>query len=95
MGSERNVRVSAVRVDDALDGMSVAGNRLNFIILDARRNNPFECRTRGRSRRLAPVCAASSTLIACATKPGAVAHDAATRVIEIENRSLLMLVRGR
>ena len=43
MGSERDVRVSAVRVDDALDGMSVAGNRLSFFILDARRDNPFEC----------------------------------------------------
>ena len=49
MDSERDVRVSAVRVDDALDGMSVAGNRLNFIILDARRNKPFECRTRGEA----------------------------------------------
>ncbi len=75
MSSERDVRARAVEIDDVLEEIRLAGNRVNFVILDACRDNPFEQRTRGGSRGLAPVQAASGTLIAYATKPGAVASD--------------------
>jgi uncharacterized caspase-like protein len=50
-------------------------NRVNIVILDACRNNPFERRMRGASRGLAAVDAARGTLVAYATAPGSVAAD--------------------
>ena len=57
---------------------SAAGNRLNLVILDACRNNPFERRFRGgEGRGLATIDAPKGTLIAYATAPGKVASDGA------------------
>jgi uncharacterized caspase-like protein len=50
-------------------------NRVNIVILDACRNNPFERRMRGASRGLAAVDGARGTLVAYATAPGSVAAD--------------------
>ena len=75
LDSEREVRVEALDVDTVLSELEYAGNRLNIVILDACRNNPFERRFRGRSRGLAAVDAARGTLIAYATAPGSVAAD--------------------
>jgi uncharacterized caspase-like protein len=73
---ESEVRIQAVDVDLVLSEMEWAGNRLNIVILDACRNNPFERRFRGSaSRGLAAIDAARGTLIAYATAPGAVAAD--------------------
>ena len=55
--------------------MAEAKNRVNIVILDACRNNPFERRLRGASRGLAAVDAARGTLVAYATAPGSVAAD--------------------
>src|SRR5215468_5321128 len=55
--------------------MAEAKNRVNVVILDACRNNPFERRLRGASRGLAAIDAVQGTLIAYATAPGAVAAD--------------------
>jgi hypothetical protein len=65
----------AVDVDQVLTRMRDAGNRLNMVMLDACRNNPFERRMRGASQGLAAVDAARGTLIAYATAPGSVAAD--------------------
>jgi Caspase domain len=73
--SEAATRVAAVDVDLLLEQMAEAKNRVNLVILDACRNNPFERRLRGASRGLAAVDAARGTLIAYATAPGAVAAD--------------------
>ena len=74
--SEAATRVAAVDVDLLLEQMAEAKNRVNVVILDACRNNPFERRLRGgASRGLAPVDAARGTLIAYATAPGSVASD--------------------
>jgi len=59
-----------VDVDLSLEQMAEAKNRVNVVILDACRNNPFERRLRGASRGLAAVDAARGTLIAYATAPG-------------------------
>ena len=73
--SEASTRVAAVDMDLLLEQMAEAKNRVNVVILDACRNNPFERRLRGASRGLAAVDAARGTLIAYATAPGAVAAD--------------------
>jgi tetratricopeptide (TPR) repeat protein len=56
--------------------MSGAGTRLNMMILDACRNNPFNTRgLRATGGGLAQMRAPEGTLIAYATQPGNVAHD--------------------
>ena len=73
--SEAATRVAAVDVELLLEQMAEARNRVNVVILDACRNNPFERRLRGTSRGLAAVDAARGTLVAYATAPGSVAAD--------------------
>ena len=73
--TEAMTRVAAVDLDLVLEQMSEARNRVNVVILDACRNNPFERRVRGTSQGLAAVDAARGTLIAYATAPGSVAAD--------------------
>jgi hypothetical protein len=68
-------RVAAVDVDLLLEQMAEAKNRVNIVILDACRNNPFERKLRGASRGLAAIDAARGTLLAYATAPGSVAAD--------------------
>ena len=72
---EATTRVAAVDVELLLEQMAEAKNRVNMVILDACRNNPFERRMRGGSRGLAAVDAARGTLVAYATAPGSVAAD--------------------
>jgi hypothetical protein len=72
---EASTRVAAVDVDLLLEQMSEAKNRVNLVVLDACRNNPFERRMRGASRGLAAIDAARGTLVAYATAPGSVAAD--------------------
>ncbi len=72
---EASTRVAAVDVELLLEQMAEAKNRVNMVILDACRNNPFERRMRGGSRGLAAVDAARGTLVAYATAPGSVAAD--------------------
>jgi caspase domain-containing protein len=72
---EATTRVVAVDVELLLEQMAEAKNRVNMVILDACRNNPFERRMRGASRGLAAVDAARGTLVAYATAPGSVAAD--------------------
>jgi hypothetical protein len=77
IASERALKFEAVDVQAILEEMAFAGNRVNIVILDACRNNPFERRFRGGSRGLAAIDAARGTLIAYATSPGSVAADGA------------------
>jgi hypothetical protein len=73
--NERALRFEALDVQTVLEEMAFAGNRINIVILDACRNNPFERRFRGGARGLAAIDAAGGTLIAYATAPGSVAAD--------------------
>ena len=72
---EASTRVAAVDVELLLEQMNEARNRINLVVLDACRNNPFERRMRGGSRGLAAADAARGTLIAYATALGSVAAD--------------------
>lgn len=58
-----------------LNSVSGSDGRLNVVILDACRNNPFARGWRSANRGLATVDAPSGTLIAFATAPGDVAAD--------------------
>jgi caspase domain-containing protein len=73
--SEATTRIAAVDMDFLLEQMTEAKNRVNLVILDACRNNPFERKLRGASRGLAAVDAARGTFVAYATAPGSVAAD--------------------
>ncbi|MFN3076852.1 MAG: caspase domain-containing protein [Alphaproteobacteria bacterium] len=75
---ESDVKYELVDVGFVLDEMSNAGNRLNIVILDACRNNPFGGRSfRAMSSGLAQVTAPAGTVISYATQPGNVAIDGA------------------
>ncbi len=72
---EEEIQFEGVDVNDFLNTMRSSNARLNIVILDACRNNPFARSFRSASRGLAPVQAASGTLIAYSTAPGDVAFD--------------------
>jgi hypothetical protein len=73
--SEDEVEVEAVDVNYVLARLVTAGNRLNIVILDACRDNPFARSFRSTGGGLASITAPTGTLIAYATAPGATAAD--------------------
>jgi hypothetical protein len=77
--SEQQVEYDCVQADRVLALMEASGSKVNIIILDACRNNPFERSwTRSESGKgLAFMTAPSGTLIAYATSPGSTASDGA------------------
>jgi uncharacterized caspase-like protein len=75
MKTEEEVPYTSIDAAYALDVMSRARTRVNIVILDACRNNPFARSFRSASRGLAQMEAPSGTLIAYATAPGRVASD--------------------
>ena len=72
--SEGDIEDEAGSVDQILSRMEDARNRMNIVILDACRNNPFSS-LRSVSRGLGLVVAPTGTFIAYATSPGSVAED--------------------
>ncbi|GAK53642.1 peptidase C14 caspase catalytic subunit p20 [Candidatus Moduliflexus flocculans] len=72
--SERDIKYESVAAELVLDYLERAGNRLNIVILDACRDNPFKGfrSTRGG---LAMMTSPTGTLIGYATAPGTVAYD--------------------
>lgn len=77
--TEEQVEYDCVRADRILGLMETSGTKVNIIILDACRNNPFERSwTRSASGKgLAFMNAPRGTLIAYATSPGSTASDGA------------------
>ncbi|PWC54959.1 caspase family protein [Azospirillum sp. TSO22-1] len=75
---EADVRYELVDVNLVIEEMTLADSRLNIVILDACRNNPFGGRgLRSAGSGLAQMQAPAGTIIAYATQPGAVAADGA------------------
>jgi TolB-like protein/Flp pilus assembly protein TadD len=75
--SESDVEYSCVRADRVLGKMEDAKNKINLVILDACRDNPFErswTRT-AKGRGLATMTAPVGSVIAFATSPGNTASD--------------------
>jgi hypothetical protein len=63
----------AIDVDTVIEGLKKAGTRMNIIVLDACRDNPFGSQASGKG--LAQLEAPLNTYIAFATAPGNVAQD--------------------
>ena len=72
---ENDVEFECVDANRVLREMEDAGNRINIIILDACRNNPFARSFRSGSRGLKKMDAPTGSLLAYATAPGDVAAD--------------------
>lgn len=73
---EVDAKYSSLPLNKVIDTMEAAGTRLNILILDACRTNPYERRWRaGAPRGLAPVYAPKGMIVAYATSPGQVALD--------------------
>lgn len=76
---EDEILYRTVDVGQVLDKMDSARNRVNIVILDACRSNPFGREFRSVAPGLAVMDAPHNTLIAYATAPGAVASDGSGR----------------
>ena len=77
LSSENDVEYDCVNAERVLANMEDAGSKVNIVVLDACRNNPFE-RSWTRSTQgkgLAFMNAPSGSLIAYATSPGTTASD--------------------
>ncbi len=72
---EREVAIKAVSASFVLQQMEFAENRMNFVILDACRNNPLTRSFRSATRGLARMDAPRGSLVAYSTGPGSVAAD--------------------
>ena len=68
-----DVPAHAVDVQSVLDAFRAAGNRMNIVVLDACRDNPYGASASAKG--LAPMDAPSGTFLAYATAPGNVAED--------------------
>lgn len=74
---EDEVPYNALDADAVLAKMDTARNRLNILILDACRNNPFARSFRSSQQGLAQMDAPAGSYIAFATAPGRTAADGA------------------
>ena len=72
---ERDVKIEAVSANEILNTLSFADNRLNIVILDACRNNPYVGLFKSPGRGLARMDAPRGTLVAYSTAPGTLAKD--------------------
>ncbi len=72
---ETDIKYEAIHAGRILDAMYNAANRMNIVILDACRDNPFARSFRSAAKGLARMDAPTGTLIAYATSPGNVAAD--------------------
>lgn len=75
--TEDEVPFDSLDAQIVLEKMESAGNRMNLLILDACRSNPFMSTSRNVPRGLAQMNAPSGTIVAYATSPGNVALDGA------------------
>jgi uncharacterized caspase-like protein len=68
-----SVAAQTLDIGQVIDAFKAAGNRMNILVLDACRDNPFAGQASGKG--LAPLDAPSGTFLAYATAPGNVAED--------------------
>ncbi|TIH14885.1 caspase family protein [Marinifilum sp. JC120] len=72
---QSDVQYEAIDAGKVLAKMEDAGNRMNIVILDACRNNPFKRSFRSMRNGLAQMDAPTGSFIAFATAPGKTALD--------------------
>ena len=75
IATEDEVEVQALSVQAVLGKMEAANNRLNILVLDACRNNPFKRKARSGGAGLAQMEAPKGSFVAYATAPGSTASD--------------------
>jgi uncharacterized caspase-like protein len=75
IADESDLDIEAVSANAVLGKMEYAGSTLNFVILDACRNNPYASGFRSVGRGLARMLAPRGSLVSYATEPGGVAAD--------------------
>lgn len=73
LGSAADVPRAAIDVGEVIGALKAASTRMNILVLDACRDNPFADGSSGKG--LAPLDAPSGTFLAYATAPGNVAED--------------------
>jgi hypothetical protein len=76
---ETEVGIETVSLADFLATMERAKSRINIVVLDACRNNPFARSFRAENAGLARVDAPAGTFVGYATAPGSVASDGSSR----------------
>jgi hypothetical protein len=91
--NERYVAAEAVDADNVLLQMQEAKTRVNVVVLDACRDNPFAGRFRGLGRGLAFMDVPGGTYVAYATAPGSVAEDGEPGQHGIYTSELLQALR--
>lgn len=74
-----DLEIQSLKMDTVMHSLEQAGNRLNMVVLDACRNNPFPSMNRAGTRGLAKIDAPYGTLLAYSTAPGDVAADGSGR----------------
>ncbi len=72
---EDEISDQAIKLNLVLNKMATADNKMNIVILDACRDNPFVRSFRSASKGLALVDGPTGTFIAYSTQPGATASD--------------------
>jgi hypothetical protein len=77
IGSAADVPAQTVDVNSVIEAFRAAGNRMNILVLDACRDNPFGNIASGKG--LAQLDAPPGTFLAYATAPGNVAEDGDAR----------------
>ncbi len=75
LSDEAYIKVRTVDMDAVTAEMEAAHNRLNIVILDACRNNPYASRVRSQSRGLAMLAGPTGTYIAYSASANQVAED--------------------
>lgn len=75
LNSAKDVPTQAVDIELVMAMFKSAGNRMNIVVLDACRDNPFADGKTASGKGLAPVDAPTGTFLAYATAPGNVAQD--------------------
>jgi len=75
INSESDIEFEGVNVSRLLGKMDKQENKINIVMLDACRNNPFARSFRSMSRGLSRVDAPTGTFVVFSTAPGEVAQD--------------------
>ena len=78
VASSADVKHRAIKMDWILAKMEDSGSRVNIVVLDACRDNPFRG-LRGAGDGLAPIQSVRGSFIAYSTSPGSVARDGTGR----------------
>lgn len=92
--TEEDVEFEAIQAGRVLAEMKRAGNKMNIIILDACRNNPFETSSRSGTRGLARMDAPTGSLLVYSTSPGKTALDGENARNGVFTESLLSELRN-